>query len=561
MAAPHFPVLMRDGLDPFTAPRKPPLPPADPRRVVLGEMVTDYNVRVPLRDGVTILADLHRPAGDATDLPTLLSWSPYGKHSRSNQVFWPASGVDPAWLSPQTPFEGPDPLLWTAAGYAVLVVDPRGAWLSGGDFFHNGPQEGEDCFDTIGWIADQPWSNGRVGMTGVSYLAAIQYLVAPLKPPALAAINPWEGFSDWYREFGLHGGIPETGFLPRASDNIAFSLNRTENTLANVRAHPLIDDYWRSKALDLEGIEVPAYVVAGWADQGLHTRGTIAAYERMRSPQKWLEVHGQKKWAHYYRPESRRRQRDFFDHFLKAQATRVPAWPKVRLEIRDRAGAAVEHLADAWPLPDTDMRALHLGPQGLGTAPVAPATIRYDARAGRAVFDRRFDRETWIAGHASLRLWVEAEGADDVDLFVSLEKLDAAGEPVGMTFYAFFENGPVALGWLRASHRALTADSTPQRPVHPHDHEEPLPAGRPVPVDIEIWPSATRFAPGESLRLIVQGRDIHDEGLPNLPFARHEHTRNRGTHILHVGGAHDARLHLPFIDPPADAADRITSAG
>ena len=143
-------------------------------------------------------------------------------------------------------------------------------------------------------------------MTGVSYLAAIQYLVAPLQPPALAALNPWEGFSDWYREFAYHGGIPETGFLPRASDNIRFSLNRTEDTWANVQAHPLIDDYWRSKEVDLEAIETPTYVVASWSDQGLHLRGTLEAYRRIGAREKWLEVHGQKKWAHYYRPESRR---------------------------------------------------------------------------------------------------------------------------------------------------------------------------------------------------------------------------------------------------------------
>ena len=549
-SAARYPVIMRPGRDPFSAPNKPPLPPADPRREEIDGLVIDYNLAVPLRDGIRILVDLHRPAGAAgeADLPTLLSWSPYGKHARSNQVFWPASGVRPEWLSPLTPFEGPDPAMWCKAGYAVVVADPRGAWLSEGDFHHNGIQEGEDCFDAIQWLADRPWSNGKVGMTGVSYLAAVQYLVAPLRPPALAALNPWEGFSDWYREFAYHGGIPETGFAPRASDNIAFSLNRTEDSWANVQAHPLIDDYWRSKALDLEAIEISAYVVASWADQGLHTRGTVAAFERIRSRDKWLEVHGQKKWAHYYRPESRARQRTFFDHFLKQPGAVVPAWPRVRLEVRERAGAAKERVAGSWPLPGTERRALFLEPDALTHAPVeSEASVRYDARSGRAVFDHRFAADADIVGSAKLRLWVEAEDADDMDIFVALEKLDAQGDHVGQVFYAFFEDGPVALGWLRASHRALAPESTPERPVHPHDAEEPLPPGEAVPVEIEIWPSGTGFAAGETLRLIVQGRDVHDEGLPRLPFARHEATRNKGTHVLRMGGRYDAHLLLPFV--------------
>ncbi|HWL46907.1 MAG TPA: CocE/NonD family hydrolase [Sphingomonadaceae bacterium] len=545
-------LIMRPGVDPRTAPNKPPLPPADYVREERDGLLTERNVGIPLRDGTIIFADLHRPAGAAgeADLPLLLSWSPYGKHGRSNQVFWPASGVRPEWLSPLTPFEGADPVFWCAAGYAVAVVDPRGAWLSGGDFHHNGIVEAEDCFDAIGWLADQPWSNGKVGMTGVSYLAAIQYLVAPLKPPALAALNPWEGFADWYREFAYHGGIPETGFLPRASDNIQYSLNRTEDTWANVQAHPLIDAYWHSKDLDLEAIETPAYVVASWSDQGLHTRGTIEAYRRISSREKWLEVHGQKKWAHYYRPESRARQHAFFEHFLKARGTMVPAWPRVRLEIRDRAGVATERLADQWPLPETRLVPLWLDAAGTldETAPAEAGTVRYDAIDGRAVFDHRFDRDTTLAGTMALRLWVEAEGSDDMDLFVALQKLDANGAEVGFTFYAFFDNGPVALGWLRASHRALDpVRSTPDRPFHPHDREERLAPGDIVPVDIEIWASATRFRAGETLRVVVQGSDVYKDGLPRLPFARHEALRNRGTHILHAGGRYDARLLIPLV--------------
>jgi uncharacterized protein len=546
-----FTLITRPGVDPHSAPRKPPLPPADYRRIEEQGLVIDRNLNVPLRDGTRIYIDLYRPANRLSALPLLLGWSPYGKHSLTNQVFWPASGVDPDWLSTLTAFEAPDPVYWGRHGYAVAFADPRGAWLSEGDFHHNGAVEGEDCYDLIQWLAEQSWSNGKVGMTGVSYLAAIQYLVAPLKPPALAAINPWEGFSDWYREFAYHGGIPETGFIPRASDNIRFSLGRTEDTLANVRAHPLWDGYWASKEVELEAIEIPAYVVASWADQGLHTRGTLEAFKRMRSREKWLEVHGQKKWAHYYRPESRARQREFFDHFLKERGTLVPAWPRVRLEVRKRAGVAAERLAEQWPLTETRYLPLWLNAatDTLQETPSAvPACCQYDAREGRAIFDFIFPQAAELTGHAKLRLWVEAEGSEDMDLFVALQKLDVEGTVAGMTFYAFYENGPVALGWLRASHRDLdAARSTAWQPVHPHTTETLLHPEERVPLDIEIWPSSTRFEAGEALRLIVQGHDVYSESLPNLPFARHEETRNRGIHRLWTGEKYDSHLLVPWI--------------
>ncbi len=551
MADDRFAPLTRPGVDPFSAAHKPPLPPADYHRRTEQGLTIERNVVIPLRDGTEIFADLYRAEGAERDLPILLAWGPYGKHALSNQVFWPRSGVDPAWLSTLTPFEGPDPVWWGQRGYAVAVVDPRGAWLSGGDFHHNGRQEAEDCADAIEWLARLPWANGRVGMTGVSYLGAIQYYVAPLRPPALAALNVWEAFSDWYREFAYHGGIPETGFLPRASDNIAYSLGRTEDTWANAQAHPLMDGFWQSKAPDLEAIVQPAYLVASWSDIGLHLRGTLEAWRRISSPQKWLEIHGQKKWAHFYRPESRARQLAFFDHFLRDRPTSLSAWPKVRLEVRERHGVAEERAEAEWPPARTEHRRLYLDAASGTLASAIPPTAdaRYEAQTGQLIFDHRFDGATELTGYASLALWVEADGSDDIDLFVALQKLNADGAVVGFTFYAFFEDGPVALGWQRVSHRALDpARSTPEQPVHLHTAEARLAPGECVKVDIELWPFSASFAPGESLRLVVAGADIYrrEPGLM-LPFAEHHDTRNAGRHIVRTGTEHPSALLLPVV--------------
>ena len=551
-------LIMRDGVDPqLVVGKKPPPPPLFSEIREHGLRI-ERNLTVRLRDGVRIFVDVYRPDGAAGErnLPALLGWSPYGKHNTSPRLAWPAAGVQDGWMSAYTAFEAPDPLFWCQRGYAVVYPDPRGSWYSEGELRHGGMGESEDCFDLIAWLGEQSWSNGKVGMTGVSYLTAIQWQVAPLHPPNLAAINPFEGFSDWYREFAYHGGIPETGFLPRGSGNLKYSTTRTEDTLANARAHPLHDAYWTSKECDLDAIEVPAYVVASWSDHGLHTRGTLEAYKRMRSKQKWLEVHGRKKWAYYYEPAHVEKQRQFFDHFLKQASVAVPAWPKVLIEVRERANVGTFRGEREWPLARTEFRKLYLDAEqgALLDAPVfAASEARYDplAEDGRAVFDYVFAADTELTGHMKLHLWVEAVGANDMDLFVGLQKLDRRGEVVPFVFYALLENGPVALGWLRASHRELDSRrSTPEQPVHTHTREQLLAPGVRVPVEIEIWPSSTLFRAGERLRVVVQGQDVMREGLPNAPFARHEDTRNRGTHVVHTGAAFDSYLLVPVIRSP-----------
>ena len=115
-------------------------------------------------------------------------------------------------------------------------------------------------------------------------------------------------------------------------------------------------------------------------------------------------------------------------------------------------------------------------------------------------------------------------------------------------FHSICENGSVALGWLRASHRELDqARSTPEQPIHPHTRELPLNSGEPVPVEIEIWPSSALFHKGERLRVLVKGQDIYTD-IPQGPAVfRHEDLRNHGTHILRTGGRFDAHLLIPVI--------------
>jgi predicted acyl esterase len=231
----------------------------------------------------------------------------------------------------------------------------------------------------------------------------------------------------------------------------------------------------------------------------------------------------------------------------------VPAWPTVRLEIRERANVGEMRAEQEWPLARTIYRKLYLDAHNSSLCerpPTVPGEARYDPTcdSARAAFDYSFAETTELTGHMKLKLLVEAVGADDMDLFVGLQKLDRNGYRVPFVFYSMLENGPLALGWLRASHRELDpVRSTPQQPFHAHVREQRLTAGKPVAVEIEIWPSSTLFRAGETLRVIVQGQDVPREGLPNAPFARHEKTRNQGTHVIHTGESADSHLLIPVI--------------
>ena len=280
-----------------------------------------------MRDGKKIYVDIFTPE-TAGKYPTLIAWSPYGKHGRTKYAWFSRCGVCDADLSEDTIFEGPDPAYWCPNGYAIINVDSRGAWKSEGDLTFMTEQEAQDGYDLIEWAGGPGLVNGKVGLTGVSYLAWSQWRIASLNPPHLAAINPWEGVSDFYRELAYHGGIPETYFVPGLKTFMSFTTTRVEDIASRWASTTCSTTTGRARTPDLSQINVPAFVVASWSDQGLHTRGTLEGFRRISSQDKWLLVHGRKKWQFFY--EQVEMQRPFFDKFLKGVRDEVDYWPKVR---------------------------------------------------------------------------------------------------------------------------------------------------------------------------------------------------------------------------------------
>jgi len=509
------------------------------------DILWERDVEVPLRDGTVIYVDIFRPTGQSEKIPAILSWSPYGKHGPQG----PPLGVPPERVSGLQKFEGPDPAYWCNHGYAIVNADTRGAFSSGGDIYFWGTVDARDGRDAIEWIATRPWCNGKVGMSGNSWLAIAQWFIAAENPPHLAAIAPWEGLSDLYRQDVVRGGIPNTGF-----NNVVISSlkgkSRVEDISAMVQRYPLMNPYWEDKSAKLERIRVPAYVVASWTND-LHTLGSLEGFRRIPSQNKWLRVHNTHEWADYYTPENVEDLQRFFDRYLKGIGNGWEKTPRVRLSVLDLGGTdLVSRAEEQWPLARTKHRRLYLdastGTLSPDEIPVeSSARYRADDGKGQATFLMKFKEDTELTGYFKLRLWVEAQGAEDMDLFVQVQKLDPHGNPLASSTGIGNYTGPN--GRLRVSHRQTDHErSTPWLPCHIHRVEETLRPGEPVPCDILIWPSGMLFHEGEQLRLFVAGFNPIPFHIPGIPGPT---IRNRGHHIIHTGGKYDSYLLLPVVQP------------
>ena len=165
-------------------------------------------------DGVVLRADVFRPKG-AGKHPVILSYGPYAKGLSFQEGYkgnWArlikaAPEVLQGSSNKYQNWELVDPEKWVPDGYACVRVDSRGAGRSPGHLDVWSPREAQDLYRCVEWAGTQPWSNGKVGINGISYYAMNQWQVAALNPPHLAALCIWEGSSDYYRELCRHGGI------------------------------------------------------------------------------------------------------------------------------------------------------------------------------------------------------------------------------------------------------------------------------------------------------------------------------------------------------------------
>lgn len=532
-----------------------------PKSEVRDGMRIHWDLPIEMRDGSVLRADVFMPDSEGK-YPVLISHGPYGKGLAFER------GFRSAWLRLTERFpeaianstnkyqswELVDPEKWVSNGYVCVRVDSRGSGRSDGYLEVWSPQEVEDFYDCIEWAGTQAWSNGKVGTTGVSYYAMMGWLVAPLRPPHLAAVCAWEGSCDYYRELARHGGILSDfleNWYARQVQSVQFGVGKQgpvsdvtgdfvagpptlsdeerEARRANVGAaalqHQLLDDYYRERLPALESIEVPILSAANWGGHGLHTRGNFEGFLRAGSDDKWLEVHGDTHFTHFYTDYGVDLQRRFFEYFLKGDNNDWRTQPKVQLNIRLPDETFVVRGEKEWPLARTDWTPYYLSPNdfSLVDRPLdVTASLGYDPLGeGLTFVTEPMETEVEITGPVAAKLWVSS-ATSDTDLFLILRVFDPSGDEV-VFVGANDPRAPVAQGWLRASHRKLdTEKSLPYRPYHIHDEALPLVPNEPVEVDVEIWPTCVVVPPAYRVALTIQGSDYEYDGrdaaLPYAPY-------------------------------------------
>jgi predicted acyl esterase len=567
-------------------------------------MHISFDVPIGMDDGLVLRGDVFRPDSDGR-YPVILTYGPYAKGLAFQE------GYPDQWrlMTTQHPdveagstnlyqnWEVVDPEKWVPDGYAVVRVDSRGCGRSPGYVDVFSPRETEDLVACIEWAGTQPWSTGKVGLNGISYYAINQWHAASRQPRHLAAMCVWEGAADCYRDMTHHGGILSTfwanwydmqvktvqhglgdrGAVSRVTGvPVTGDVNLSEEELeanradlgADVRSHPLDDEFHRDRSPDWSKLDVPLLTAGNWGGHGLHLRGNVEGFVRAATPRKWLELHGLEHWTHFYTDYGVGLQKRFFARFLKDEPNGWDDEPPVRLQVR-HLDRFEERTAAAWPLPDTEWTTAFLEAGGMSLVAEEPATeeqVSYDATGNGVTFLLpSLDTETEIAGPIALVLFVSSETVD-ADIFAVVRVFDPDGDEV--TFQGAIDpHTPIAQGWLRASHRRLDPElSLPYRPYHTHERVEPLDPGDVYRLDVEIWPTSIVAPAGYRLGLSIRGNDyvyegdLGDSALSTFknrltgcgPFL-HDDPEDRppevfgGRVTIHTGPEHPSSLLLPII--------------
>lgn len=527
------------------------------------DMIFERDVPMTLRDGVKILTDVYRPI-DSDNVPAVVSWSPYGKRDGYFHLdLYPyRAGLPQRLFSGLEKFEGPDPAWWVAKGYAIVQPDIRGAYKSEGDMYVWDKEEGRDGYDFIEWLATQDWCSGKIGLSGSSWLGVAQWFIAAERPPHLAAISPWEGHNDVWRNVISTGGVVDPGFLnwllaPSPGQGGIEDMN------ASIEAHPEFDEFWAMKRAAVENIDIPAYVIASWANV-LHTMGTFEAWTRLQTTDRWLRIHNSLEWPDFYANENQEDLCRFFDRYLRDIDNGWESTPPVRITVLDLGREDIKNRPEAdYPLSRAKERILYLDADSGSMdedKPASHSSVAYDAITGETTFILQVTSQTEINGYCVLKLFFEADGNDDADIFVKLNNLSKDGEEMGRVLLPkeipenaevwedivaeakgpssnlYYYVGP--WGRKRVSHRADT-DSPKEPGYYP---PQKLNKGEIVEVSVAFTPTALRINPGEQVRIRISGVNL----TPQAQYDKLPELMNKGRHIIHTGGEYPSCLIVPI---------------
>jgi predicted acyl esterase len=543
-------------------------------------MRTLHDETIIAHDGTPILADVYLPDGDGP-FPTLYAVSPYQK----DLAYLPATSA--------FRFRETGPIDWWVdhAGYAYVLADQRGTGKSGGTFALFSRAEQQDFHDTVEWIAAQPWSTGRVGMTGESGFSVNQWLAAATRPPHLSCALVYNAFTDLYRDAMYHGGILSMGFLNFwATDNVRASATVGGGVpprpggvdcdmLGLVLDHPVDGDFWRERSPDVAAIDVPTLVVAWWYNIGLHLRGTLAGYEQLGGEKRLLALGGTNSAERNVDiPFLEEHIKPWYDHWLRGDDNGVADLPPVRIDVQNGTGVRAEQewpLARAVPTPmyldpasagavtSLNDGSLSPEPPAAGTAPTVYAYPNPEWTVGTTVIhdgipqpvrgiltftSAPLEHDLEVTGPIAAVLYVETDQTDTQFFVKVAEQIHVPTLKAAVMSHVAPDVPPpstaVTRGWLLASHRELDpARSTDLAPHHTHRHPEPVTPGEIVRYDIEIWPTSYVFRKGNRIRIeIANGDSMVADGL-----FHHYYGHRFGTDHLHHDVAHPSHVLLPVV--------------
>lgn len=320
---------------------------------------------IQLGDGTRLAANLQLPDGADGPLPVLVTFYPYRKDDFiGSSCAWPRA-------------------YFASLGYATLLVDIRGYGRSDGPALQPwDAQEARDGFEMVEWVAEQPWCDGNIGIWGTSYGGLQSLAVAAERPKGLKAIACIYGAADIYHDYVFPGGCENAlgvaawnSFMltldlapPSLQDDAGRWRDTWRDQLGRLEeedmawlvwpGHPDFDDYWRSRVVPVERIEVPAYFLSGWRD--LLCRGTLEAWRRCTAPKRLLAG----PWSHAAPDSSVEAPYDWlpelaawFGKWLKCDEEAAPR-PDVVFQLQ---GPNDWYGARQWPPAETAIHTLHAG--------------------------------------------------------------------------------------------------------------------------------------------------------------------------------------------------------
>jgi predicted acyl esterase len=574
------------------------------RRNIRG-IVKQTDVRVPLRDGTYICADVFRPAEDG-NYPVIMAKGFYGKAFYHECICNEAEALEKEILEDRYFSGNPDGLqyenhesvdtsVWVPKGYICIRVDARGVCNSPGVQAPFSVQEAEDYYDAIEWAGTQPWSNGNVGLWGMSYLAMAQHNVASLQPPHLKAMIAQGTDADIYNEALYGGGIFGEGFWTwwhKAWSGGNFCGERHETDwMDRVLTTPFNDPtaYGPKGSIfmapQIDKATAPVWIVGPQAGAVIHQLGSSETFIRSTAAKAKRFDFNDAWFPGCYNAASVADHQRWFDHWLKGLDTGVTEEAPVRVQLRTGDGGYQLIEEQEWPIARTSYRRWYLDAtpsdwQGDGrrtdlmrvtpTPPSGEASASYSAQVelgqsmlspmgpvggpprwptGISFVSDPMPEDMTLIGYMKAGLWVSSTSAD-MDVFVSVRVIDESGREVRYDApihpaHPIFA-APVGHGLLKVSHRKIdNARSTDYWPVHTHaeaDHA-PLSSGEVVEIELGLNPSTAMIPKGCRLRVDIQ--PYAPDGAPTRAYDESYHTGAVNT--VHTGADYPCFIQLPIV--------------